>query len=202
MKPILQISMVAALALALSAGFATSALAAGRGGGWGGGGNDECAYRVQRWESLWRQAMQREGQGSWNERSARSEMDRARADCCRSGRGRWFWCGDNGRVLPEDRYRNPNDPDRIYLDRNRDGSYRGGNNWSNGLGGSDRGSGDRGGSRDDRNRGRDGSDGWRNNRDGGRDSSHGNHDNRDRGGDDSDRGRRGRDRGGDDQSEW
>ena len=194
MKTIRRVSTMTTLTLALMAGSAMTQPAAAR-GGWGGGGDSECAYRVQKWESEWRYAMQREGQGSWNERSARSELDRARADCCRSHGNRWSWCGDDGGVIPESRYVNPNDPDRIYLDRNRDGSYRGGNDWSNGLGGSHSGDGDRGGRHGGSDRGHDDSGGWQNDQGSGHDGSDRGRHNRGRRHDDQDRGH-------DDQGGW
>jgi hypothetical protein len=214
MKPIRQISIVTTLTLALMAGSAMTESAAGR-DGWGGGSrDDECAYRVQKWESDWRRAMQREGQGSWNERTARSELDRARADCCRSGR--WSWCDENRRVIPESRYVNPNDPDRIYLDRNPDGSYRGGNDWSNGLGGSHSGDGDRGGRHGGSDGGHEDSSGWgddpgtgHHGSDKGHNNSGGWQNDQDSGGGGSDtgrhhrdRGRNDRDNGRDDQGGW
>lgn len=116
MRSIRRYSIAAALILSVSVASSTRAPAQGWSGG--GGSDQECIRRVRHWENALMQTLAEGGQHSWSAaQTYRSELERARAFCCRTSR-RWSWCDSRGGVRPDDRRLDPNDPerDRYYND--------------------------------------------------------------------------------------
>jgi hypothetical protein len=110
--PALALALIASAAPAMAGG-PDDANAGGPGAVSGGGAvesDDQCRANIRPLRDAYRDAVNKNGAGSYTAHGFRGELDQAYADCCRAHASRWDWCDASGGVRTDRPDRYPYDP--------------------------------------------------------------------------------------------